>query len=95
MDGVDAPAHARGLCHRVGVNHIHFQFLVKNLFLHPGRQVFPDFFGAVDAVQQESRAGLSQLEDLHAFEERILVAGDKTGLVDEIRGVDRPWGIPR
>ena len=61
-DGVDAAAHAGLLGNIVGVDDVELEFLLDDVLLDFLRQLVPDFLRAVDAVQQEDRAGLGILE---------------------------------
>ena len=57
MIGVDAAAHAGLAGHFIGIDHVEVQFLFDDVFLHFLRQVIPNFFGTIDAVEQENPAG--------------------------------------
>ena len=90
-DGVDAAAHAGQFGHFVGVDVVEFELLVDDRLLDFDRQVVPDFVGAENAVEQEGAARLGIFEDIVAFEEAELVAGDKVGSVvgDQVRRLNR------
>ena len=90
-DGVDAPAHAGGLGHLVGVDHEEAHFLIDDAFLGLARQVLPNFLGAIQAVEQEGSLWHGKPEHIEAFEEAKLVAGHKLRLADQVRGANGLW----
>ena len=49
----------------------------------------PDLFGPVGTVEQEGRPVAGHVEDIDAFEQVELVAGDEVGVGYEVRRVDR------
>src|SRR5579875_3707745 len=59
---IHAPSHPKRASYVIGVDDIQAQFLLENGLTHLCWQVFPHFFGTVNAVQQESAAVLSIFE---------------------------------
>ena len=84
-DGVDAAAHAGLFSDLISIDHIEFEFLFNDIFLNFLRQLIPDFFWSIEAVQQEDRPGWANLENIEAFQEGELVAGNKVGVLGVIR----------
>jgi hypothetical protein len=64
---------------------------LKNGLLNLDGQVFPYLFWPIDAIEQENAAMFRIFEDIEAFKEGGLVAGDEIGLIgaDQVRSVDR------
>ncbi len=89
-DRVDARAHAGGLGHLVGVDHVELQLLLDDLLLHLAGQVVPHLVGGERRVQQEHRARPGIGEHVVLLEEGELVAGHEAGALHQVRRADRP-----
>ena len=89
-DGVDAVAHAGLFSHIIGVDGVELQLLFYDGGLRFARQVVPDLFRSVDAVEQENAARLGIFENVKAFQEVELVACHEVGCVgsDQVRRQD-------
>src|SRR5690242_7753613 len=88
---VDTPAHAGLTRDTVRVNDIEPQALLKNCPLDLDRQARPYLARAKGAIQQEDAAVIRLFEDIQPLQEGKLMAGDKVGLVDQIRRLDGVW----
>jgi len=87
-DHVDAGTKAEGCGQAEGVDDIEFQFLVDHLFLHLGRQVIPDLILAERGGEQEGAVFLDVGQHVVLIKKSELMAGDETGLVDQIGSHD-------
>ena len=71
------------------------QLLVDDLLLHRSGQLRPDFFRPIGAVQKEGRARARRSQNVALEQEAELVAGDKTGVADQIGRGDRLGAEPQ
>ncbi len=76
-DGVDALPHAGLFRHGIGIDDIELNFLLNQVALHLLRQRVPDFFGAVDAVQEKYRTLAGVLQHIEAVHKTDLMAAHK------------------
>ena len=88
-DRVDAPAHAGGVGHLVGVDHVELGFLVDQLLLQGSGQPVPNLVGAERRAEEEGAVVAEAVEHLVPVQERGLVAADEVGLGDQVAGADR------
>ncbi len=71
------------------VDHEQPQMLVDDCLLHRAGQVAPNFVRRIGRVEQEGRAGCGDMQQILPLQEHELVAGDETGLGDQVRRLDR------
>ena len=88
-DGVHARTHAGVASHLAAVDDVEGNLLLDDLVLNGLRQVVPDLRGRIDRVQQEGRTFDRRLQNIHLLKEGEVVAGDKAGARNQIRGADR------
>ena len=87
-DRIDAPAHAGGLGHGVGVDDITFEFFGDDFPLDFDGKMIPDIVGAEGRVEQERRALLGVIHHVVTLQKRPLMAGDKVRPFDQEGGMD-------
>ena len=93
-DDVDPGSHALFLGDLHRVDDVEFQALVDDLLLHFLGQIVPDFILAVGRGEKECGAGGRGGKHVHLLEERELVAGDETGLRNQVGALDGLFAEP-
>ena len=88
-DGIDPPPHACIAGHAVAVNAVETDAFGYHLLLKFQRKPIPHRLGGVGGIEQEHGPLGGAIEHRQLIQERPLVAGDKAGLADQIRGTDR------
>ena len=78
-DRVDAALQAHLARHRGGVDHVHLQLLLDDLFLDLSGKMIPHFVLAVGRGKEEDSPLLEAADHVDLLEKTELVAGDEVG----------------